>query len=110
MHAEYVTAVAIQGTKGGVGGVTSDILPADVVVCAVGAIPNVEVMKEAGCRLSTSTGCSEWVDLGVGGQSSSPGKGGVEVNDQFQTTGGDGLFCCGDMAVYEGRRYGTFDG
>lgn len=55
-----------------------DLLPADLVICAIGVRPRVELARSAG------------VDLGANGA--------IAVDDRMQTSCGEGIFAAGDCA------------
>jgi 3-phenylpropionate/trans-cinnamate dioxygenase ferredoxin reductase subunit len=61
-------------------------LPADVVVCGVGAMPDVMVARKAGLEIGP--------------------RGGVRADAQLRALGAEGLFVAGDMAEYDSPVHG----
>ncbi|HEV7754046.1 MAG TPA: FAD-dependent oxidoreductase [Baekduia sp.] len=76
-EAERVARVVLAGGRA---------LPADVVVCGVGAMPDVMLARKAGLELGP--------------------RGGVRADAQLRALGADGLFVAGDMCEYDSTVHG----
>ncbi|GHU71920.1 oxidoreductase [Clostridia bacterium] len=79
---------AVESDGGKVSGVRlgdGTVIPADIVVFSTGIVPNVKVAQESGIA----------VERGV-------------VVDERMRTSAEGVYACGDCAIYGGMRYGLW--